>query len=124
MRESCLYGSVRGDRGNPVPYRDNGIQGRMNLRFRGGRRGDFARWPSLGRHSWGLEIVRPMLPRRMTAALIGRVCLLMRLHQRQHRAQSFVLDDRAGLDGRWFLGGGTERQQRHLELNGQKRPSG
>ena len=25
MRESCLYGSVRGDRGNPVPYRDNGI---------------------------------------------------------------------------------------------------
>jgi hypothetical protein len=22
MRESCLYGSVRGDRGNPVPYRD------------------------------------------------------------------------------------------------------
>jgi hypothetical protein len=26
MRESCLYGSVRGDRGNPVPYRDNAIQ--------------------------------------------------------------------------------------------------
>ena len=26
MRESCLYGSVRGDRGNPVPYRDNGEQ--------------------------------------------------------------------------------------------------
>jgi hypothetical protein len=24
MRESCLYGSVRGDRGNPVPYRDYG----------------------------------------------------------------------------------------------------
>ena len=24
MRESCLYGSVRGDRGNLVPYRDNG----------------------------------------------------------------------------------------------------
>ena len=24
MREICLYGSVRGDRGNPVPYRDNG----------------------------------------------------------------------------------------------------
>jgi hypothetical protein len=23
MRESCLYGSVRGDRGNPVPYRDH-----------------------------------------------------------------------------------------------------
>ena len=26
MRESCLYGSVRGDRGNPVPYRDNAMQ--------------------------------------------------------------------------------------------------
>ena len=26
MRESCLYGSVRGDRGNPVPYRDNDEQ--------------------------------------------------------------------------------------------------
>ena len=25
MRESRPYGSVRGDRGNPVPYRDNGI---------------------------------------------------------------------------------------------------
>ncbi len=27
MRESCLYGSVRGDRGNPVPYRDNAMPG-------------------------------------------------------------------------------------------------
>jgi hypothetical protein len=26
MRESCLYGSVRGDRGNPVPYRDNAMR--------------------------------------------------------------------------------------------------
>jgi hypothetical protein len=27
MRESCLYGSVRGGRGNPVPYRDDDEQG-------------------------------------------------------------------------------------------------
>jgi hypothetical protein len=26
MRESRLYGSVRGDRGSPVPYRGNAIQ--------------------------------------------------------------------------------------------------
>jgi hypothetical protein len=26
MRENCLYGSVRGDRGDPVPYRDNAMQ--------------------------------------------------------------------------------------------------
>src|SRR6202035_6047491 len=93
----------------------NGIQGGMSLGFRGGRGGDIARWPSLCRHAGRLEIVRSVLPRRMTTALIGRVGLLMCLHQRQRRAQSFVLDDLAGLDGLDFIEA-PERKRDTLKL--------
>ena len=57
-----------------------------------------------------------MLPGRVAAALIGRVGLLMRLHHRKRRAQSFVLDDRAGLNG-LDLVEYPERQRNTLGLN-------
>ena len=74
------------------------------------------RWPSLRRQTGCLQIIRRPLSPRVVPTFVRRERVLLLLHQREHRAQPLVLNDRSGFHGLDFVEQ-PERQWCAFELN-------